>query len=154
MRTAFIFAAAALIGTTAIGSDVWASKTNKDGKRQRTAVNKISEQNKAPEIAVLKARSPLLNRYTPRLARYGRKHTTVRPVCIPHRRIERRLRRHHGWDIVGIKWRARGFFVAKAVRPSGKLFQIKVDNCYGHVINAKRIKRHHYGILYKIRRYF
>ena len=120
MRTALILAATVVIGASSVATDAWAGKRNKGAKRHQTTINKVQQRHARPEVVVVQSKRTTgrlilsLNKYMPRFRGYGRKRTFAAPVCLPRRRIVRRLYRHHGWDVLRIKHIAPNFFVARA----------------------------------------
>lgn len=76
--------------------------------------------------------------------RYGHRQSYGRDHCIPRHQIRRDLK-EQGWHgFHGLQIR-HSVVLLKALRPSGRLFDLKVDRCTGHILHAKACDGADYG---------
>ena len=82
--------------------------------------------------------------YPPLPPRFGDAPRRGAELCIPRWQIRHRLRAE-GWSGLHRLDLAGEVAIVQAYRPSGRLFELKVDRCTGEVIAARPARLRHFG---------
>lgn len=74
----------------------------------------------------------------------GYRYGDNRGGCVPRHLIRRDLKDQgwHGFHALQVR---HNYILLKAQRPSGRVFDLKVDRCTGHIVNAKACDAANYG---------